>query len=348
MLSKMTHRKKVCQKNYSWSKGFHLHLFYEIPYHIESFQIKEAIDMAIFTDVTHQNPIPLIIDTDPGEDADDAVTLSMVVNSKEVDVKLIVTTNEDIDEESGRGHYVAYAKEVLDRWGKEYDLYQGSTTGRHKFICHDMLPENWKELPFPKTDFLPEMRKVIETHERVAYLSIGPMTNLAKLIEQDWFQDKTLRDRVTIIQMGGWFKPGRAEYNIKCDPISAKKVFQSGIPIYLVTYDTTSQKELEISTDHPFFQELSSSDLPGHKLLSSAFKAFHRTHTFHPFLNDPLTFAAIFKDFVTFEKKKITVDEKSGRTTESDDGSEIYVSLKEFNHEGFLAFARERLLLMKK
>lgn len=301
--------------------------------------------MAIVSNVSHQNPIPIIIDTDPGEDADDAVTLTMGIHSKEVSIELIVTTNEDVDEETGKGQYAAYAEEVLRRWGADYKVYQGASLGNHKFICGIMLPDDWKTHPKADTDFLPRIKEILETHEKVIYLSIGPMTNLARLLDQPWFKEGGLRDRVTIVQMGGWLEPGRVEYNIQCDPISAKKVFHSGLPIYLVTYGTTSHEKVSVPLDGRLYTDLNTSEHSGHQLLASAYRSFREKYHFDSCLNDPLTLAAVFRDYVQFDKKKVEVDENTGATYFSDEGADIFVSRDDFDHDGFMEFVRERLQL---
>ena len=86
--------------------------------------------------------------------------------------------------------------------------------------------------------------------EKVTVLAIGPLTNIA----QAFSDTPSLVDNIEMIYvMGGAVDvPGSdvsdtnttAEWNIYCDPIAARMVFESGVPITLVPLDATNDVPL--------------------------------------------------------------------------------------------------------
>jgi inosine-uridine nucleoside N-ribohydrolase len=79
--------------------------------------------------------------------------------------------------------------------------------------------------------------------EPVTLIALGPLTNVAAAIEQDWAAMATAK---RVVVMGGAFAVSgnvtpAAEFNIYVDPDAAKIVFQSGIPLTVVPLDVTRQ-----------------------------------------------------------------------------------------------------------
>lgn len=79
-----------------------------------------------------------------------------------------------------------------------------------------------------------------KTDERFTILALGPLTNIAYLVD-------TYPDKISdLVIMGGGILKGnvppdyRAEYNILLDPESANKVFRSTIPTTMLGIDATS------------------------------------------------------------------------------------------------------------
>ena len=55
---------------------------------------------------------------------------------------------------------------------------------------------------------------------------------------------ETMKKVKRIIVMGGAFFNGKLEWNIMSDALAAKKVFESGIPVYAVGTDVTAKLKL--------------------------------------------------------------------------------------------------------
>jgi len=85
-------------------------------------------------------------------------------------------------------------------------------------------------------DFL---RETIEaSEEKITIVTMGPLTNIAMLLKTYPY----LKEKIEgIVSMGGSYNSGntlaKAEFNIFCDPESAKIVFDSGVKIVLATIE---------------------------------------------------------------------------------------------------------------
>jgi inosine-uridine nucleoside N-ribohydrolase len=80
-------------------------------------------------------------------------------------------------------------------------------------------------------------------------LALGPLTNLARLLERD---PGALRGAGRVIAMGGAVDVGgnataEAEFNMHVDPDAARIVFEAGLPLELVPLDATRQAVLRQS-----------------------------------------------------------------------------------------------------
>jgi purine nucleosidase len=179
--------------------------------------------------------------------------------------------------------------------------------------------------------------------DEMTLIAIGPLTNLALALQRDQKGMAKLRE---IVIMGGAVRTGgnitpNAEFNIFSDPLAAKMVFESGIPITLVPLDVTQQVSL---TPEWMEQKL--------KPLSNVFSKFvieatgydHITHQFRNrelvHLHDPLAVGVVIDpDLVTKERLSVDIEtgeeEHYGHISEVKEGSKIEVCL-EVNAKRFL------------
>lgn len=90
--------------------------------------------------------------------------------------------------------------------------------------------------------------KLRQSKEKVIFVGLGPLTNLALLLKT--FPD--VREKIDYISlMGGGLSHGNvtalAEFNIYVDPEAADIVFQSDIPIVMAGLDVTEKAEITVS-----------------------------------------------------------------------------------------------------
>jgi inosine-uridine nucleoside N-ribohydrolase len=183
-------------------------------------------------------PQLVIIDTDIGDDIDDAFALALAERSPELHILGITTAFGDTEtraqltlkflEATGySGVPVAAGIPTPAKTNFTQDLY---TTGGQII--------NSQHLDGP--DFLLEQ---IHKHPgQITLIAIGPQTNLAAAIDKD---RTTFRKLKRIVMMGGsvdhgYGKPyAEPEWNIVCDIPAARKVFASSVPIYMMPLDST-------------------------------------------------------------------------------------------------------------
>jgi len=207
----------------------------------------------------------VIIDTDAG--SDDLMAIAFLLAHPGVHIEAITIAN-------GLAHVDAGARNLvrlLELSGrKDVPVFRGRSTplrGAAEF------PAEWRktsdELPgvtLPNASRQPEPKRAAEyfldrlkdRSHPVRILALGPLTNLAEALQRDPSIAATIRE---IVIMGGavrvpgnladgdFFKTNNktAEWNIFVDPLAARIVFRSGIPIRLIPLDATNKVRIDIA-----------------------------------------------------------------------------------------------------
>lgn len=192
--------------------------------------------------------IPLAIDCDPG--IDDAWALLLAAALEDFDIRLLAPVAGNVDycytsdnlrrlaEWAGiPGRLVKGASKALEIEDRRAEVFHGSNG-----MANFELPQSARELePVWAWDALYEEAVRAEAEGGLVVLAVGPLTNLALALEK--YPD--LAGRLRGIQiMGGCYGQGNhsrwAEFNIWSDPHAAEVVFQSGVPLRIVTLDSTN------------------------------------------------------------------------------------------------------------
>jgi pyrimidine-specific ribonucleoside hydrolase len=155
--------------------------------------------------------------------------------------------------------------------------------------------------------------------EKVSILTLGPLTNLAELLQDTPSAAKNI-EMVYIMggavhvagNLGSDVKNNQAaEWNIYVDPLAAKIVFESGVPITLVPLDATNQAPVTAE----FYRQLQASHLtPEAAWILDLFtleQGFFQSGGMYFW--DPLT-AAILSEpsLATYEPEEVCVIEEEG------------------------------------
>ena len=195
----------------------------------------------------------VIIDTDIGDDVDDAYAIGLALQSPELKILGITTAwgNTPLRarlvtrllEETGRQDIpVAVGIEKYPEKGK-------LTFSQERYAQRG--PE--KRMP-GAVDFL--LGEIAKHPGEITLIAIGPETNLGAAIEKD---AQTFRKLKRIVLMGGSVYRGyegfnyptgtphpQPEWNILCDVAAAKRVFTSGVPLYVMPLDSTQIRLQEL------------------------------------------------------------------------------------------------------
>jgi len=180
----------------------------------------------------------VIIDTDIGDDIDDAFAVGLALQSPEFKLLGITTAFGDT---KLRAQLAVRLLAVVGR--RDIPVVAGvETPPRTKFTqAHYAEGGDAKQIkPGSAPDFiLGEIRK----HPgQITLIAIGPQTNLGATIDKD---PATFRKLKRIVMMGGSVYKGYngggpdPEWNILCDIPAAQKVFTSGVPLYVMPLDAT-------------------------------------------------------------------------------------------------------------
>jgi purine nucleosidase len=182
-------------------------------------------------------------------------------------------------------------------------------------------------------------------------IATGPLTNLALGLQKDMEGIKKLKE---IVIMGGAVRTKGnvtpyAEFNIFVDPLAAKIVFGSGLPITLVSLDVTHQVclnssliEKRIKPINNLFSQFTI-DAIGYDLNTRRF----RRGTDLIYLHDPLAVGVTIKaDLVKKERLSLDVEtqqgDRFGQILSTEGTPNIEVCL-EVDSKGFLDLFLSRL-----
>jgi purine nucleosidase len=199
----------------------------------------------------------VIIDCDVG--VDDALALIFAFHSPEFQVEAVTGVNgnvplEQVFENTQKVLSLIQPKnrpliaKGADRPLKGKALYAHSVHGKDGLggakIDREGGKEWWQLFPGSAVDLITKMAR--QHPDEMILIATGPLTNLALAIQRDLEGMRMLKEMVIMggaVRTRGNTTPN-AEYNIYSDPLAAKIVVGSGLPITLVPLDVTHQVSL--------------------------------------------------------------------------------------------------------
>ena len=251
----------------------------------------------------------VIIDTDIGDDIDDALAIALALNSPELEILAITTVY---------GKVNVRAKLVAKLLKASHRLDIPVAPGCSKPIINEEptrlpiqanainLNEKFNNIIEKHTVDL--ILELLESERHVTIVTLGPLTNIALAL----LKNKEAFKHANLVIMGGCIKKQIAEYNIKCDPEAAYIVFNSGTPITLVTLDATLKCIMTDEMVNTIYQ----SKKPMLKVLHNYLELWRKyTHRRNPILHDPLTVATSFNDNFVFKEQLYVTVELNGKLT---------------------------------
>ncbi|OHB58777.1 MAG: hypothetical protein A2Y12_00040 [Planctomycetes bacterium GWF2_42_9] len=217
-------------------------------------------------------PYKVILDTDIGDDIDDAFALALILVSREFDLLGVTTVFKNTESRS------RLARTILKCAGKsnipvtcgcgavistKIDLPFNPCEAYLNSELHCQEKASLPEAELPSIDKRHGVDFIIDTvlqgNGDINIISIGPMTNIAMAIVKE---PKIIKKIPKIISMSGVLDGRCSEWNIRLDPIAAEIVFKSDIPMDIVGLDVTSKMELpDVVTQlranqHPLIKKL--------------------------------------------------------------------------------------------
>lgn len=194
----------------------------------------------------------IVLDTDIGDDIDDAFALALLTRLPNVELLGVTTTFGQTRERAeiaakllkalGRPDVPVYAgRRGAAPIRRQYDWARG-------FRSPSLRAE-------PAVEFL---RRVVERAPgRVTLIPVGPLVNIGDLVTR---YPQTRAKIGRIVLMGGAVHvgynnqpPAVPEWNIKCDPTAARAVFESGVPLVMAGLEATAMMQLDAERQKRIF-----------------------------------------------------------------------------------------------
>jgi purine nucleosidase len=233
-------------------------------------------------------PEKVIIDTDIGDDIDDAFAVALALRSPELQILGITTTFGDTETRA----------KLLDRFlaeaGRpEIPVAAGAPTPPKSNFTQRRYAVNNRYARSSHPDAVTFLLDQIRHNPgEVTLIAIGPLMNIGAAIDKD---AETFRKLKRAIIMGGSIKrgygdvgfgtptPPQPEWNILNDIPSAQKLFAAGVRLFVMPLDSTQLKLDEVKRAFLFNQ--------GTPITDALTLLYHQWGQETPTLFDPMTIA---------------------------------------------------------
>lgn len=288
------------------------------PLAILTYIFGSAILIATPTSYSQSSPTPaaaekvipekVIIDTDIGDDIDDAFALALALRSPELQIIGITTTFGDTETRA----------KLVDRFlaeaGRpEIPVAAGTPTPPNGTFTQRRYAEGGRTAKSSHPDAVAFLLEQIRRYPgQITLIAIGPLMNVGAAIDKD---AATFRKLKRVVIMGGSIKrgygdlgytapqPPQPEWNILNDIPSAQKLFASGVPLFVMPLDSTQLKFDEVKRTFLFSR--------GTSLTDALTLLYHQWGQETPTLFDPMTIAFLVNpSLCPVQPIHIRVDEK--------------------------------------
>lgn len=210
-------------------------------------------------DGKNKKRIPVIIDTDIGDDVDDAAALCLAMRCPEIALLGVTTVFRNTRARASiakRLLRLGGMGDVPVAAGMGVPLNPARMFGRD--VDYGGLPCTYRDEYYEEIEEAVTARELLarlleESAEPVTLVTLGALTNVADLLRGR----PDLKDRIKELRvMGGAYFINWIEYNFACDPEAAEAVLESGLTIKAVGIDVTlgcalSRGQMEILSNHP-------------------------------------------------------------------------------------------------
>ena len=188
----------------------------------------------------------IILDTDIGDDIDDALALAFAIMSDKIDVLGVTTVFKNAAQRAelaccllealGRTDIPVYAGigKTLLQSIPDWEQVAASHRPRQMEVLTQQQP-SVKPKPENAVDFI--INTVMASDGDITLVPIGPFTNIAAAFTLE----PRLAEKTEICMMGGATDRVRPEWNALCDPEATRVVFGTGVPITMVGLDVTTK-----------------------------------------------------------------------------------------------------------
>ena len=281
-------------------------------------------------------PIPVILDTDLGDDIDDTWALAMLLGSPQVDVKLIVTASDDTPTKT---RLIAKILEAMGR--TDIPLAQGVKNSDNKINQAQWLGDY--QLAQYKGKVIEDgvgalIGEIKNAKDKMTLCVIGPQTNIKAALERD----PSIAEKARVVLMAGSVhigydgKEGRSpEWNVVKDVPAAQAVFAAPWEITMAPLDICGT--LRISG--PRYNAVKDSKNPLASVTIDNYEHWtNRKH--HPadassiLFDTAATYLVFDESHMEIETVNLSIDDK-GNTVPDEDGRPVRCALRWKDRDAF-------------
>jgi inosine-uridine nucleoside N-ribohydrolase len=252
-----------------------------------------------------------ILDTDIGDDIDDAFALALLLESPETKLLGITTAYGDTE----------LRARLVDRYLKavgrtDIPVLAGKPTPAKNEFTQRAYAEH--EAGRKHQDGVQFLLDQIKAHPgQVTLIAIGPLVNVGEAIRRD---PETFKKLKRVVMMGGSVyrgydnatskqTPPQPEWNIVCAPAAAQALLDSGVPVFMMPLDSTQvyleepERERIFSFGSPLTDQVT--------LLYHQWVALNGWHGVKPTMFDPVAAAYALKpELCPAKPLRLEVDDK--------------------------------------
>jgi len=225
----------------------------------------------------------IIIDTDIGDDIDDALALALALECPELEILGITTVYKNTLLRT------KMVKALLSAYNRQdIPVIMGCGTPFVKRVDTEEIPHQYKAIneDFPVDSTITAAEFIIKTlkeHPETVIVPIGAQTNIALA----FMLAPEVMKKAKILCMGGVFNTTFPEWNIDCDPEAAKLLCDFAIDLTYVGLDVTTK--VFLSKAH--IENIRQNTRPQVRFLHSLMQKWFDSGAGGVLLHDPLTIA---------------------------------------------------------
>lgn len=280
--------------------------------------------------------IPVVFDTDIGDDIDDTWALGLLVRSPELDLKLVTTT---CGKSVYRAKLVARLLTIAGRTDVPIGLGAGGedgTGGQEKWVNDYKLEDYPGQI---RRDGVVALIELLNRSPRpVTIISVGPSHTVAAALDKE----PTIASKAVFVGMQGSVRKGYdgglpiAEYNVKANvPAAQKALLAHWIKTVITPLDTCGTVKLSGAR----FESLVQSKDPLAKAVMDNYRIWAKkdTLTQSSILFDTVAIYLAYrgpKPFLSLEEMKINVNDQ-GMTVPDSNGATMSVATSWKNLDGY-------------
>jgi purine nucleosidase len=244
----------------------------------------------------------VLIDTDVGDDIDDALALALALRSPEIELRGVTTVFGDTQL---RARLAAHLLHVFGRG--DVPVAAGLRTPlqpRHRpsGVPQAAILDDCTGLPSLVSTPGPELiaQVAMAHHGRLTLLCLGPLTNVAAALS---IEPRLFMAIGSIVMIGGSSGLPFPEWNVRSDAKAARTVLAAGIPVTMLGWNVTTRCQLREED----IERLQNDGSPQADLLSHLLAVWQRHrprwHPRLPYLHDPLAVLALYSpELLQFEE----------------------------------------------